>query len=94
MNPKRQAAFHQQQRARYHASTLDAHALLELLNDPALSDQVEAALPAYRHRQFPPLQTLSLFMGQTLSADHSCQKAVNELAGRQLQARIIGDRPR
>lgn len=87
MNPKRQAAFHQQQRARHHASTLDAHALLELLNDPALSDQVEAALPAYRHRQFPPLQTLSLFMGQTLSAGHSCQKAVNELAGKQLQAK-------
>ena len=37
-------------------------------------------MPAYRHRQFPPLQTLLLFMGQALSADRSCQKAVNELA--------------
>lgn len=85
MNPKRQAAFHQQRQARHHASTIDANALLELLNSPALSEQVTAALPAHRNRQFPPLETLSLFMGQALSTDRSCQKAVNELASKRLQ---------
>lgn len=85
MNPKRQAAFHQQQRARHHASTLDAQALLELLNNPTLSDQVNAAIPPHRQRQFPPLETLSLFMSQALSTDRSCQKAVNELASKRLQ---------
>jgi len=38
-------------------------------------------LPAHRERLFPPTETLSMFMAQALSADRSCQKAVNDFVG-------------
>ena len=39
---------------------------------------VEAQLPEHRERQFPPTLTLAMFLGQIMSADGSCQNAVNE----------------
>jgi hypothetical protein len=42
--------------------------------------EVESLLPPYRERMFPPTETLSMFLTQTLSADRSCQKAVNDTA--------------
>ena len=39
---------------------------------------VEAQLPEHQERQFPPTVTLAMFMGQIMSADGSCQNAVNE----------------
>lgn len=86
MNPRHQAAIHQQQRARRHASDADAYAFFNLLTGPELFEQVESLLPDHRERLFPPTETLSMFMAQALSADRSCQRAVNELAVKQLQA--------
>lgn len=40
---------------------------------------VEAQLPEHRERQFPPTLTLAMFLGQIMSADGSCQNAVNEV---------------
>jgi Transposase DDE domain len=37
---------------------------------------VQEECTAYRHRLYPPLTTLGLFVGQTLSADGACQDAV------------------
>lgn len=39
---------------------------------------LEALLPEYRERKYPPTVALAMFLGQVLSADSSCQKAVNE----------------
>ncbi len=39
---------------------------------------VEAHLPEYRERHYPPTATLSMFLGQVKSADGSCQKALND----------------
>jgi hypothetical protein len=39
---------------------------------------VEAQLPEHRERKFPPTGTLAMFLGQIMSADGSCQNAVNE----------------
>ena len=39
---------------------------------------MEALLPEYRERHYPPTVALAMFLGQALSADRSCQKAVNE----------------
>jgi hypothetical protein len=85
MNPRRQAIIHQQHRARHLASSADAYAFFNLLTSPELFDQVESLLPVHRERLFPPTETLSMFMAQALSADRSCQRAVNELAIKQLR---------
>ncbi|MGH8034227.1 MAG: IS4 family transposase, partial [Lysobacterales bacterium] len=56
--------------------------------DAALSAQdicavVERQLKTTRHRRYPPLKTLSLFIGQVLCAGRSCQDAVvRHLSGR------------
>jgi len=86
MNPRRQAVIHQQQRARRHTSNTDAYAFFNLLTGPELFEHVESLLPFHRERLFPPTETLSMFMAQALSADRSCQKAVNEMAVKQLLA--------
>lgn len=86
MNPRHQAAIHQQQRAQRHASSVDAYAFFNLLTAPELFDCVESLLPAHRERVFPPTETLSMFMAQALSADRSCQRVVNDLAVKQLHS--------
>ncbi|EPK5023507.1 TPA: IS4 family transposase [Pseudomonas aeruginosa] len=89
MNPRHQAAIHQQQRARRHASSADAYAFFNLLTGPELLDRVELLLPAHRERLFPPTETLSMFMAQALSADRSCQRAVNDLAVKQVHGGLM-----
>ncbi len=86
MNPRRQAIIHQQHRARHLASSADAYSFFNLLTSPELVEQVESLLPDHRERLFPPTETLSMFMAQAMSADRSCQRAVNELAIKQLRA--------
>lgn len=62
----------------------DAYAFFNLLTGPAWFNQVEALLPEHRERLFPPTETLSMFLGQALSADRSCQQAVDEAAVKRL----------
>jgi len=69
--------------------TSDSHAFFNLLTGPQWFDQVEALLPAHRERLFPPTETLSMFLGQALSADRSCQRAVDEAA----VTRLVGGLP-
>ena len=76
----------QQRRVRTHARNSDAYAFFNLLTGPELFDQVESLLPAHRERRFPPTETLSMFLAQALSADRSCQKAVDEAAVKRLVA--------
>ena len=70
-------AARQQQGVRRHASRADAPAMFNLLTGPQLLERVEAALPAHRERLYPPTETLSMFVAQVLSADGSCQQAVD-----------------
>jgi len=51
-----------------------------VLTGPDLLDRTDAYLPAHRERLYPPTVTLSMFMKQALSADRSCQRAVNAWA--------------
>lgn len=80
MHPKRHACAAQQRRIRNHVRTSDSYTFFNLLTGPELLDEVEALLPAHRERLFPPTETLSMFLAQALSADPSCQKAVNDAA--------------
>ena len=77
-------AHAQQSRMLRHAiRTTDAHAFFNLLTDDSTLDQVEVQLPMHRERLLPPTETLAMFLAQALSADRSCQHAVNRfVAGR------------
>lgn len=57
--------------------SVQAYDFFNLLTGPQLLDQVEQQLPAHRERVYAPIETLSLFMTQALSADGSCQAAVD-----------------
>jgi len=56
----------------------DANSFFNLLTSPELLDMVEAQLPEHRESKYPPTLVLSMFLGQIMSSDSSCQNAVNE----------------
>jgi hypothetical protein len=60
------------------AERIDANHFFNLLTSPELLEVVESQLPEHRERQYPPTVTLSMFLGQVMSSDGSCQQAVNE----------------
>jgi hypothetical protein len=68
----------QQRRFAKQAQKIDANHFFNLLTGPQLLEAVEAQLPEHRERHYPPTLTLSMFLGQVMSADGSCQNTVNE----------------
>ncbi len=56
----------------------DSMVFSNLLTSPELLEPLEALLPEFRERLYPPTVTLAMFWRQVLSADGSCQNAVNE----------------
>lgn len=86
MHPSPRVRAQQQSRVRRRADQSDAFAFFNLLTSPQLLDEVESLLPEHRERLFPPTETLSMFLSQALSADRSCQRAVNEAAVKRLTA--------
>jgi hypothetical protein len=78
MHPSQSQSKPQQQRVRHYAGNTDSYAMFNLLTGPQLLDRVEQLLPEHRERLFPPTETLSMFLAQVLSADGSCQQAVND----------------
>ncbi len=71
-------ATQQQRRLVKQVQKVDANHFFNLLTGPQMLETVEAQLPAHRERRFPPTLTLAMFLGQVMSADGSCQNAVNE----------------
>jgi hypothetical protein len=71
-------AKRQQQNIQYHAQNSDALSFFNQLTSPELLEILEAQLPEHRERLYPPTETLSMFLAQTLSEDRSCKKAVND----------------
>lgn len=67
----------QQRRLAKQVQTVDANHFFNLLTSPQLLEVVEALLPEYRERDYPPTACLAMFLGQVLSADGSCQNTVN-----------------
>jgi hypothetical protein len=68
----------QQRQIAKHLEKVNANHFFNLLTSPRLLERVEAHLPEHRERKFPPTVTLAMFLGQVMSADGSCQNAVNE----------------
>ena len=84
MHPNQHPAARQQQRLDRHVQDSDSEAFFNLLTGPRLLNEIEALLPDYRERLFPPTETLSMFLAQVLSADGSCRQAVDDAAVKRL----------
>ena len=80
----------QQHQVSKHAQEADTNHFFNLLTDPRLLETVESLLPEHRERQFPPPQTLAMFLGQIMSADGSCQRIVDQLTVGRL---LVGMKP-
>lgn len=80
MHHSQRARIHQQNRIKAHANTSDSYAYFNLLTGPEFLEQVESLLPEHRERLFPPTETLSMFLAQSMNADRSCKKVVNDAA--------------
>lgn len=76
-----QSAAHQRQIAlRRRAESTRSVEFFNILTGPELLQTTDALLPAHRERMYPPTVALSMFMGQVLHADGSCQQAVDAWA--------------
>ena len=75
---------HQQKRIQNHISQSDIYSFFNVLTSDELLSHVERSLPEHRERQFPPTETLAMFLSQALNADRSCQRVVNEAATNRL----------
>lgn len=80
MHNTHETQAHQQHRIEHHARRLHAHDFFNLLTSAPLLERVDQQLPAHRERLYPPTETLSLFMAQTLNSDRACQPVVNRYA--------------
>lgn len=89
MHPSQRARQQQQQSINSRAKNCDSYDFFNLLTGPEFLDQVETLSPEHRERLFPPTETLSMFLAQAISADRSCQKAVDDAAIK----RLIGGLP-
>lgn len=84
MHPIRSASLRQRHALKRGLRSIDAYAFFDLLTDASMLDQVEAHLPAHRERLLPPTEVLAMFLAQTMSADRSCQYAVNSFVARRI----------
>jgi len=84
MHTSQRAREQQCVRIRQRVSRCDSYTFFNALTAPQWLDQVETLLPAHRERLFPPTEALSMFLNQALSADRSCQHAVDESAIKRL----------
>lgn len=80
MHITHESSRHQQRRVGHHARHLHAYDFFNLLTGSTLLDRVERHLPPHRERLYPPTDTLSLFMAQSLNPDRACQQVVNRHA--------------
>ena len=85
MNHNHSAFYRQQSHIKHVASQCNSYQIFDLLTSDTLLDKIEALLPEHRERQFPPTETLSMFLSQVLNADRSCQNAVNQAAMNRLE---------
>lgn len=84
MHPIRRARARQRPALQRVLRSSDAYAFFDLLTGESMLDEVEAHLPAHRERLLPPTETLAMFLAQALSADRSCQQAVNAFVSRRV----------
>lgn len=57
----------------------------DVLASDSLIQILEEETPEFRDRVYPPVVTLSAFLGQVLSDDHSCQEAVSRVLAERVE---------
>lgn len=72
------AKKHQHQRIQTYRTNSNSYSFFNLLTSNGFLDKLESLLPDHRERLYPPTETLSMFLAQAMSADRSCQNAVNQ----------------
>lgn len=77
MHPVRSACARQRRALKRGLRSIDAYAFFDLVADLSMLDKVESHPPAHRERLLPPTEFLAMFLAQALSADRSCQHAVD-----------------
>lgn len=81
-NKRRPRNARQQRHVRIQAQNVarqvDAMSFFNLVTAPELPGELEAMLPEYRERKYPTTVTLTMFVGQVISAVGSWQNAVHE----------------
>lgn len=70
----------QQGRIEKHRQSFNASEFANALNSPQLLSVIEAQSLTHRERKFSQDETLAMFLSQAMSADRSCQNAVNQRA--------------
>jgi hypothetical protein len=80
MHATSSAPRQQQNRVQQHILKSDIYSFFNVLTSEELLWHVEQCLPEHRERQFPPTETLAMFLSQALNADRSCQHIVNQAA--------------
>ena len=58
--------------------------LANVLSEESVSQALQSIESCWKNRIYSPLVTLSVFLGQVLSADHSCRAAVARLIAHRL----------
>lgn len=91
MHQNSDSSQRQQRHLAKQVEKVDANHFFNLLTSPQLLETVEALLPDYRERKYPPIECLAMFLGQVLSADGSCQNAVNEAIVNRLLSGLPAD---
>ena len=76
MHPICKARARQDRKAIVQVSESDAYAFFKLLTGPELFEIVEWMLPPHRERQYPPTETIAMFLAQALNADRSVKRLV------------------
>ena len=66
-------AKQQQQQIAGHVDSANFNHFFNVLTGPELQNVIEAQNLQYRDRNYSPTVTLSLFLGQVMSADGSCR---------------------
>ena len=72
------------ERLRHQFLLVECDSFEPVLDEPTLSAVLREHGTPGRHRLYPPIDTLRLFIGQVLSSDRACQDVV----GRRLSERI------
>ena len=90
MNITRSRTQHQTNQVGHFVNSSSNYTWFNLLTSEPLFDTLESLLPDHRERQYPPTESLSMFLTQAMNADRSFQNAVNQAAA----DRVIGGLPK
>jgi len=80
MYASRNRPSYQQKTVANQVANQDSTSFFNLLTAPELLATIEGLLPLHRERQFPPTETLAMFLAQAMNPDRSCQRVVNDAA--------------